>query len=312
MNQLEYSQINYQTVNSWSIQDKEKYFDELIISFAPFTYYNENIQNTLNDYISIFKQSDSPTISSNLSNQYFSLYKQLFTSQQQLNYGFFWTFIISVFISIVSFFSITEKDRLKKNELTILSAINENQLKLSRDLHDGIAQDLTALRISIKNEDIEKASYFADQAFNEIRFLLENNHIEINQDFDLNIKNILETFEHHFGIDTELYLASKNIKLLPIKHQFELIRILNESLSNVARHSQAKNVIIRITDTIKGFNFIISDDGIGKESFTNKDKTIKHFGIENIKNRVSEMNGNVNFDFEGGTTIAISLENFIS
>lgn len=219
--------------------------------------------------------------------------------------------MISFFISLISVFSLSEKERIKKNEFKILSIVNENQLKLTREIHDGIAQDLAALKISIQNKDDEKTAYFADQAFSEVRFLLENNHIEMSQDFVTNVKDILTNFEHHFEIHTEFFLASKHVKKLPTKYQFQLIRIINEALSNVARHSQAKNVIIRITDTIKGLHFIISDDGIGEKSLA-KTENHNHYGIENIKSRAAEMNGTVTFDFTGGTTIAISIENFIS
>lgn len=212
---------------------------------------------------------------------------------------------------MVSVFSLSEKERIKKNEFKILSIVNENQLKLTREIHDGIAQDLATLKISIQNKDDEKTAYFADQAFSEVRFLLENNHIEMSQDFVTNVKDILTNFEHHFDIHTEFSLASEHVKKLPTKYQFQLIRIINEALSNVARHSQAKNVIIRITDTIKGLHFIISDDGIGEKSLA-KTENHNHYGIENIESRAAEMNGTVTFDFTGGTIIAISIENFIS
>ena len=141
---------------------------------------------------------------------------------------------------------------------------------------------------------------------------MENTHLEIDEDFVTNIKNILLNFEGHFGIHTELLLASEHIKLLSTNHKFQIIRILNEALSNVARHSEAENVIIRITDTMKGLHFIISDDGIGDKSMMKDEKQNHHYGIENIKSRVAEMNGTVTFDSNGGTTIAISIENFIS
>lgn len=247
-----------------------------------------------------------------ISETYIQLYKLLYQQQQQLNFGYVWLLIISFFISIVSLFSIFEKERNKKNEFRILSIVNENQLKLSREIHDGIAQDLAALKISIQNKDEEKTTYFADQAFSEVRFLLENTHLEIDEDFVTNIKNILLNFEHHFGIHTELFAASEHITFLPTNYKFQIIRILNEALSNVARHSEAKNVIIRITDTMKGLHFIILDDGIGNKSMQKGDEHNHHYGIENIKSRVAEMNGAVTFDFNGGTTIAISIENFVS
>ena len=63
---------------------------------------------------------------------------------------------------------------------------------------------------------------------------------------------------------------------------------------------------------MKGLHFIISDDGIGDKSMMKDKKQNHHYGIENIKSRVAEMNGTVTFDSNGGTTIAISIENFIS
>ncbi len=302
LSKLEYSKENGTTTEQW---------EDLRTAFEPFTYYNQEIDDSLNGFITLCRNPLQEKHSENVTAAYISLYKLLYQQQQQLNFGYVWTLIISFFISLVSLFSLTEKERIRKNEFKILSIVNENQLKLTREIHDGIAQDLAALKISIQNKDEEKTSFFADQALSEVRFLLENNHIELNQDFVSSLQNILANFEHNFGINTELFMASDHIKLLPTEYQFQIIRILNEALSNVARHSMAKNVVIRITDTIKGLHFIISDDGIGMDSSV--ENTGKHhYGIENIKSRVAEMHGTVAFDFSGGTTIAISIEDFIS
>ena len=311
LEKLEYTKQNTAEIITWDENTKNSFFSDLRITFEPFTFYNEEVDNSLSEFIYLYSCLDGRG-NQDISETYIQLYKLLYQQQQQLNFGYVWLLIISFFISIVSLFSIFEKERNKKNEFRILSIVNENQLKLSREIHDGIAQDLAALKISIQNKDEEKTTYFADQAFSEVRFLLENTHLEIDEDFVTNIKNILLNFEVHFGIHTELLLASEHIKLLSTNHKFQIIRILNEALSNVARHSEAENVIIRITDTMKGLHFIISDDGIGDKSMMKDKKQNHHYGIENIKSRVAEMNGTVTFDSNGGTTIAISIENFIS
>lgn len=311
LNRLEYTKDNTQEIFEWNDSKKESYFLDLQNVFKPFTFYNEEVDDCLADFILIYKNPALKNQNDAIFTKYIQLYKLLYAQQQQLSFGYAWILLISFFISLISVFSLSEKERIKKNEFKILSIVNENQLKLTREIHDGIAQDLAALKISIQNKDDEKTAYFADQAFSEVRFLLENNHIEMSQDFVTNVKDILTNFEHHFEIHTEFFLASKHVKKLPTKYQFQLIRIINEALSNVARHSQAKNVIIRITDTIKGLHFIISDDGIGEKSLA-KTENHNHYGIENIKSRAAEMNGTVTFDFTGGTTIAISIENFIS
>lgn len=264
--ELEFCKDHEQQILNWDDGKRNSYISALITSFAPYTFYNEEVDICLNEYLSYFSKAEISEIN-DVTSKYIDLYKLLYEQQQQLSFGYLWTLLISFFITIIAFLSIYEKEKIKKNELKILSIINENQAKFSREIHDGIAQDLAALKISIQNKDDDKINYFAEQAFSEVRFLIENNNIELNQNIVSNITDILNSFEHNFGISTELYLASENIKQLSNKHQFELIRILNEALSNVARHSQAKNVIIRITDTIKGFNFIITDDGIGSESF---------------------------------------------
>lgn len=309
---LEYTKENAVEIIEWDENTKKSFFSDLRITFEPFTFYNAEVDDSLTKYISLYDNKNEEKIHQNISESYIHLYKLLYQQQQQLNFGYVWSLLISFFISIVSFFSISEKERIRKNEFRILSIVNENQLKLSREIHDGIAQDLAALKISIQNKDEEKTAFFADQAFSEVRFLLENTHMEIDEDFVANIKNILLNFERHFGIHTELFLASDHIAFLPINYKFQIIRIVNEALSNVARHSKAKNVIIRITDTMKGLHFIISDDGIGDKSITKNEKQNQHYGIENMKSRVAEMNGTVTFDFSGGTTIAISIENFVS
>ena len=311
LKKLEYTKDNAITIIDWDDNSKFEYFTDLENTFEPFTFYNEEVDNCLTYFIFLYTNQNLENLNESISSKYIQLYKLLYEQQQQLSFGYAWILLISFFISLVSVFSLSEKERIKKNEFKILSVVNENQLKLTREIHDGIAQDLAALKISIQNNDREKTAYFADQAFSEVRFLLENNHIEMNQDFVASIKDILSNFERHFEISTELFLASEHVKKLPTKYQFQLIRIINEAFSNVARHSQAKNVIIRITDTIKGLHFIISDDGIGEKSLA-KTENHNHYGIENIKSRAAEMNGTVTFDFTGGTTIAISIENFIS
>lgn len=311
LKKLEYTKDNAITIIDWDDNSKFEYFTDLENTFEPFTFYNEEVDNCLTYFIFLYTNQNLENLNESISSKYIQLYKLLYEQQQQLSFGYAWILLISFFISLVSVFSLSEKERIKKNEFKILSIVNENQLKLTREIHDGIAQDLAALKISIQNKDDEKTAYFADQAFSEVRFLLETNHIEMSQDFVTNVKDILTNFEHHFDIHTEFFLASEHVKKLPTKYQFQLIRIINEALSNVARHSQAKNVIIRITDTIKGLHFIISDDGIGEKSLA-KTENHNHYGIENIKSRAAEMNGTVTFDFTGGTTIAISIENFIS
>ena len=95
--------------------------------------------------------------------------------------------------------------------------------------------------------------------------------------------------------------------------QIELLRILQEALSNIARHSGATQVQIKIFDGADDFRFIITDNGKGftmqDVEVKNSTDKIKHYGIHNIKERIQALNGQVDFINNGGTTIAIRLKN---
>lgn len=243
-------------------------------------------------------------------------------------------FSISFFLVALAIFIMFQKSTRRKNRLTVQNAIKDAHLDFSREIHDGIAQDLAALKFTLKSGDIEKANRFAEHAFNESRYLIEESQINLSGDFIQNIQNMLSSFEVNFSIPAEFLCASENVQKIPQKHKESLLKILNESLSNVARHSKATKVKVKIIDLADGFRFIVSDNGGGIKATSSKeilnlnadgnesprvqndvqnDKR-KHFGLENIKQRAKEMNGEAHINFaneDGGTTVAITVKDFV-
>ena len=94
----------------------------------------------------------------------------------------------------------------------------------------------------------------------------------------------------------------------------ELLRIMQEALSNCSRHSEATLLTIKITDIGSYVRFIIEDNGKGfTEEEINKKKTDEknHYGLVNIHNRVEKLGGTVEISGKGGTTIAITIKNIV-
>ena len=69
----------------------------------------------------------------------------------------------------------------KKNELLRQQSLNDAKIKFSQDLHDGVAQDLAALKLFIQNDEKEKAVYYSEQAFKEVRYLIDSTHLDFNK-----------------------------------------------------------------------------------------------------------------------------------
>ena len=62
--------------------------------------------------------------------------------------------------------------------------MNEEQSKISRNLHDGVAQDLAALKLYLEKEDLSKSKFYAQQAFYEVRYMIGATHLDLNQSFE--------------------------------------------------------------------------------------------------------------------------------
>jgi signal transduction histidine kinase len=93
-----------------------------------------------------------------------------------------------------------------------------------------------------------------------------------------------------------------------------LYRITQEALTNVARHAQAKKVIVALNFAPQAVTLIIRDDGIGLNGHTppsnGTDPTARQgFGLVSIQQRAGLMQGQVTFDLPeaGGTEIKVVI-----
>ena len=221
----------------------------------------------------------------------------------------------SSLLLLISILCIIFKTIKQKNQIKNLKLRNDEQQKMSRNLHDGVAQDLAALKFYMQQDDKEKSDFYADQALKEVRYLIGALHLDLSEDFKAIVRQILQTFESNYKIKTNIFIASSHVSSLPQNVQIEIIRILQEALSNIARHANATEVTVKLTEVAQDFKLIISDNGVGfnieEVDELNKTDSRKHYGVHNIKERVANLGGTVEFVNKGGTTIAITIKNII-
>lgn len=290
----------------------EDFCNELQKNFLPLTYYNEAIENQLNFIVADLLNPNKKTTEEFIE-ECVTLQKLVQLNQNELNFGYESLLISSMFLLFIAIAVILYKYFIQKNELVKYQSLEVAQKKFSRDLHDGAAQDLAALKLYLQNNDKDKATFYAEHAFKEVRYLIDSTHIDLSAGFKETVKDTLSAFEKNFSIKTQFFCASSGIKKLTLETQIELLRILQEALSNTARHSGASLITIRLTDVVNVIHFTISDNGSGLENsiieHQGKENTQNHYGLNNIKDRVEALGGTVDFITEGGTTIAITLQN---
>jgi signal transduction histidine kinase len=113
----------------------------------------------------------------------------------------------------------------------------------------------------------------------------------------------LEEFERRSGIAQSAVLPDMELKL-PDPIKIGLFRIFQESLTNVARHSGAKNVNVSLVQKHKQLILSITDDGKGLAEGKGESKTL---GLLGMKERTSGMGGEYNISSKPGEGTTVNV-----
>jgi signal transduction histidine kinase len=147
--------------------------------------------------------------------------------------------------------------------------------RLARELHDEIGQDLTSLLLNLRTleeaenvEDVRKATVSLREvvvsALQDVRRLAVELRPKALDDFGLvpALERLVHTFTEQTAIDVKLTDALGG-RRLPPEAETALYRIVQEALTNIVKHAQARRVSILLTLMDRGAAAIIEDDGRG-------------------------------------------------
>lgn len=172
----------------------------------------------------------------------------------------------------------------------------EEREKLSLELHDGIANEIGALKVSLTNDyNFDKKNINAivnkiDYLYHEVRNLSHDLNPDKIADVELSqlIYNLCEIAEKK-GIKTHKnILLSKKIDLLEDSILINIYRVLQEAINNVIKHAMASEIHLNVIESEKELLVIIKDNGIGFQKTGSKSSGI---GLSNIRKRVEALNG---------------------
>jgi len=198
----------------------------------------------------------------------------------------------------------------------VLLAQEKERSRLSRELHDTIAQDLRYLSLEMnkiaKTEDsgereklCEAAASLQSDLIRKLRTICD---YLVPPDFCFTglpdaLRRLCFDFDKRTGIDcridiSEILSENKNLDSFDEEKQLQIFRIVQEALTNVEKHAEAKEAIVMLRGDSNGDIFIgISDDGKG---FIPNDKNISHnaeelkglhLGIRGMKERAALLDG---------------------
>lgn len=201
-----------------------------------------------------------------------------------------------------------------------LSAQEEERRRIARELHDEAGQLLTALLVGLRTmEDARKLEdvrvqgrrlrEITAQAIDEVGRLARGLHPTVLDDHGLGValSRYASEYAKTHKIAVDLTLNELDSGKLPSEVQIALYRILQEALTNIARHSGAKAVSIRFARLPKAIEVAVIDDGCG---FDAKSVAVSshRLGIHSMRERAAMLGGTVSFISQRkGTKILVQV-----
>ena len=187
-----------------------------------------------------------------------------------------------------------------------------DRARLARELHDGIAQDLVGVGYSLDLLLADpETSVDARSQLRTLRFtvsdLIDKVRREIyylRQPATLTLDQGIRSAAEEICKDLDVKLEIDDVPLvLDSEISYEITRIAQEILRNIAAHAQANTVTVSLHNENNGVELCIADDGIGGAVVSDE-----RYGIQSIRDRALALNGSVEIQSNSaGTCVSLRV-----
>jgi PAS domain S-box-containing protein len=205
-------------------------------------------------------------------------------------------------------------DQLHQLTKHIEKVREDERVAISRELHDDLGQALTAVKIdlelirqSVSNSETElkvkNVSALVSETIKTVQRLTSQLRPAIIDDLGIEAAIEWYTKEYAQRNGVEILLETDSRSFISPETSLIIFRILQESLTNIARHSKATLISISLMQLVENLCFIIADNGVGiTEAEINSKKS---FGIIGMKERSASLGGKfeIHPGKDGGTII---------
>jgi signal transduction histidine kinase len=209
----------------------------------------------------------------------------------------------------------------------LLRLQDEERRHIARELHDATAQNLAALAINLsilrstKPELMAKVDQLlgdslvlAEQCADEVRSMSYLLHPPLLEEAGLAnaVRELVDGFAERSKIRVDLHISDNFGRLVP-ELELTLFRVLQESLSNVRRHSRSATASVNLEREAKVVWLEVRDQGCGMANSTDSNASGKQsanlgVGIAGMKERLNQMGGRLDIDSDShGTSIKAIL-----
>lgn len=205
----------------------------------------------------------------------------------------------------------------------ILTAQEAERKRISRELHDELGQALTIVKLQVRSvekclskeqagikKDCEDILQYADRIIENVRRLSRDLSPSVLEDLGLSaaIRWMINNFEKSYGINIKADIMEIN-HLFPPDDQIVIYRILQETLTNIGKHSGAGTVHVAVRKQDESVACIVEDDGRGFDlpGTLKKNITEKGLGLATMEERARMLGSSLQIRSEYGKGTRISI-----
>jgi signal transduction histidine kinase len=206
----------------------------------------------------------------------------------------------------------------------VISAQEEERVRIARELHDEAGQALTSvlvgLKVMEKADDLEAAQALTSNLKEVVTQTIDAVHdlaTELRPSVldDLGLVPALARYARscpaRFGFEASFEATGARAERLPREIETTLYRIAQEALTNVARHAKASHAGVLLQQRSDAVVLIVDDNGVGfdPEQTANSAGERERLGLYGIEERASLVGGRLTIESEpgGGTTLSVEI-----
>jgi two-component system nitrate/nitrite sensor histidine kinase NarX len=203
-----------------------------------------------------------------------------------------------------------------------LSVLEERNL-LAHELHDSLAQTLASLRLQVRmldeslgqspisdeaRLDLERIRNGLDEAHTELRELLGSFRAPVDrQGLIPALEKLTERFRRETGTHVFFQTNCRPFDL-PASMELQVLRIVQESLTNVRKHAQAQTVRVLLTSMNGGGHVVlVEDDGVGFSAPKAGGRPGEHIGVSIMQERARRIGAELRIESEPGEGTRVEL-----
>ena len=213
--------------------------------------------------------------------------------------------------------------QLRELSTQLLTAQETERKRISTELHDELGQALTVLKLHLNfiernlsaqqtglRHECEKAIEYIEQVIENVRRLSRDLSPTILEDFGLSaaIRWLVGNFAKRHNIRVALDMIDIDALVSRDSHTI-LYRIIQEALTNIGKHSEAKNVTMTVQRDMDTVSFAIKDDGKGFDAAETvaRGPEEKGLGLVTMMGRAQMLGGAMSVQAEAGKGTRVTL-----